>query len=380
MKLIYLTNIPAPYRIKRFNAMLSIFNEEGIDFEVWFMAENEKGRIWEIDYSSIKFKYRIWAGIHPTIGGLYAHFNPGLLYALSKECYDIIVVAGMASPTTWFAKSFIHRDAVKIMSVETNLLGNTTKTGIKKRIKHFLLNHYDAYQVTGTLQIDYVNYFCSDNAHAQYITLPNLIDNSVFRTDGECADLSQYGIDKTNLVCVLPHRILDYKIPMEFIKATHSAERTQFVIIGQGDKRYEERIKAEISSSNLPIIIIPFAQQIEMAALYRAADYFCLPSKTDASPLTPIEAIASGLPIIVSNRIGNKPDVLQEGINGFSFDPYSVESCIDAIKKIEHATSQELKNMGNSSLHRYRETFDNETCLRRYAKAIKRIVEQKRIK
>ena len=51
MKLIYITNIPAPYRIKRFNSMVPIFREEGIEFEVWFLAENEKNRNWKIDYS-----------------------------------------------------------------------------------------------------------------------------------------------------------------------------------------------------------------------------------------------------------------------------------------------------------------------------------------
>lgn len=377
MKLIYITNIPAPYRIKRFNSMVPIFREEGIEFEVWFLAENEKNRNWKIDYSSIQFNYRIWGGIHPIIGGFYAHFNPGLLLALKREKYDIAIIAGMASPTTWLAKPFIRNKAVRVMSVETNLLGNTNKSGLKKVIKRHLLKNYDGYQVTGPLQVDYITYFCPSASTADFITLPNLIDNTIFRSNGKLADLKDYGIETNKLICILPHRLIDIKIPMEFIESVKNTQRTHFVIVGKGNGDYEAKVIDYIKQNDLPISIIPFAQQCELAELYRSADYFCLPSKTDASPLSPIEAIASGLPIIVSDRIGNRPDVLQENINGFSFNPYSVDSCTEAIAKIESLSSEELKKMGVASQKRYHDRFNNEICLRRYAKGIKKIVECK---
>lgn len=380
MKLIYLTNIPAPYRIKRFNSMVPIFREEGIEFEVWFMAESEKNRNWNIDYSTIKFNYKIWPGIHPRLGGFYAHFNPGILMALKQEKYDIIVVAGMSCPTTWFAKPFIRKESAKIMSVETNLLGYTKKTGLKKYVKGVLLKGYDGYQVTGPLQIDYINFFSPSTLNAEYITLPNLIDNEMFNPVGEKANLKGYGIPTDKLICIMPHRIVDFKIPPEFVEAIKQSHNTHFVIIGKGDAEYEENLKEKISKERLPITIIPFAQQSEMAKLYRAADYFCLPSKEDPSPLSPIEATASGLPIIVSNRIGNRPDVLEQGVNGYTLDPYSIESCALAIKNIEALSHDDLKKMGKASLARYNDKFDNETCLSRYARGVKKIIEQKKSK
>lgn len=377
MKLIYLTNIPTPYRIKRFNTMVPIFREEGIEFEVWFMARNEKNRNWNIDYSSIKFNYKIWPGIHPAIGGFFAHFNPGLLLALKREKYDIAVIAGMASPTTWLAKPFLRKEIVRIMSVETNLLGKTVKSGLKKIVKEKLLKGYDGYQVTGPLQIDYVNYFCPSSTGADFVTLPNLIDNEIFNVEGKKADLRSYGIDTDKLICLMPHRIVDFKIPQEFFEAVKESKNTHFIIIGKGSDVYEATIRNLIKQNNLPITIIPFAQQSEMATLYRAADYFCLPSKEDPSPLSPIEAIASGLPIIVSDRIGNRPDVLDENGNGFSFDPYSAKSCADAIAKIEALAPEEMKKMRDASLNRYNERFNNEACLRRYAQGLKSIVKHK---
>ena len=46
------------------------------------------------------------------------------------------------------------------------------------------------------------------------------------------------------------------------------------------------------------------------------------------------EAMASGLPVLVSNRCGCAQDLVQEGVNGFTFDPYNVEQLAQLMLKI----------------------------------------------
>lgn len=45
------------------------------------------------------------------------------------------------------------------MSVESNLFSTVRKKGFGAKIKKLLLNKMDAYQVTGTPQMDYINFF-----------------------------------------------------------------------------------------------------------------------------------------------------------------------------------------------------------------------------
>ncbi len=46
--------------------------------------------------------------------------------------------------------------------------------------------------------------------------------------------------------------------------------------------------------------------------------------------------MASGLPVLVSNRCGCAPDLVQEGVNGFTFDPYNIEQLAQLMLSFHH--------------------------------------------
>jgi glycosyltransferase involved in cell wall biosynthesis len=64
-----------------------------------------------------------------------------------------------------------------------------------------------------------------------------------------------------------------------------------------------------------------FLQYQDLPAWYGLAGAFVLPSTSDQWGLVVNEAMASGLPVLVSSRCGCAPDLVHEGGNGFTFDP-----------------------------------------------------------
>lgn len=48
------------------------------------------------------------------------------------------------------------------------------------------------------------------------------------------------------------------------------------------------------------------------------------------------EAMAAGLPVLVSNRCGCAADLVREGVNGFTFDPYDVEEMTRLMFRVAH--------------------------------------------
>ena len=383
MKLLYLTNIPAPYRQKRFNVMAEVFPKYGIDFEVLYMAKIEPDRNWIVPENSYHYRYKIFNGFHPTIGKFYAHFNPSLLYRLMKRDYDIIVIGGMANPTLWLAPYFVPSFVKKIMSIETNLKGNTKKHGLVKAIKGVLLGKADAYQITGKPQKEYISYFSNSSVSKKFITLPNLIDGNFFieevdryRKGGHATKMKmKLGVRDDMQIWIVPSRLVANKISDTFVEATKILKDVRVIIIGTGPLR--ESLQKRIKLNNLPIILIPFVQQDELVKYLSIADVFCLASFEDPSPLSVIEACASALPILVSNTIGNLDDVLNENEHGYSFNPRDLASIETAFKKMYYNQKDKLIEMGKISRVIYHENFDPHVCLNHYGKGLIEVINKK---
>lgn len=379
-KLLYLTNIPAPYRIKRFNDMASIFSNFNIAVEVMFCAKTEPDRNWIVNENDIHFNYKIWPGIHPSLLGMYAHFNPSLLLRLTKKDYDIIIIGGMSFPTLILAPFFVNRNAIKLMSVESNLKGNTTaKTGFRKWLKGRLLSSVDAFQITGQYQKDYIQYFSPAAKDKPYVILPNLIDGKKFAEKSKYDKIKiqqlreKYGIPKDTIACLIPARFVDIKYPEAFLKALPQIKGIHFVLAGAGPL---EEIIREITK-NLSVTMLPYQQEDNMIEIYGASDVFCLPSTQDASPLSTIEACCCSLPLLISKNVGNMPDVLVEGENGFSFNPYDQNEIIKAFDTFTSLSLEKRNEMRHKSFERYMMTFENEKCLKNYAESICTLLKNK---
>ena len=77
-----------------------------------------------------------------------------------------------------------------------------------------------------------------------------------------------------------------------------------------------------------------FQQYRELPLYYGLASVFILPSTTEQWGLVVNEAMASGLPVLVSNRCGCAPDLVEEGRNGYTFDPFDQTNLADLMLRI----------------------------------------------
>ena len=88
-----------------------------------------------------------------------------------------------------------------------------------------------------------------------------------------------------------------------------------FAFSGSGDKKQWEQL---IQQKNIPkenYCFLNYVPYEKIHELYQSADIFILPSFTESFPLTVLEAMASGLPVIATN-IGGIPEMINHGKNG----------------------------------------------------------------
>jgi glycosyltransferase involved in cell wall biosynthesis len=71
----------------------------------------------------------------------------------------------------------------------------------------------------------------------------------------------------------------------------------------------------------------------ELGAAFASADAFVFPSRTETLGLVLLEAMAAGCPVVAA-RSGGIPDIVQDGVNGYLFDPNDEQGAITATQKL----------------------------------------------
>src|SRR5262249_20696744 len=119
------------------------------------------------------------------------------------------------------------------------------------------------------------------------------------------------------------------------------------VLLGDGPLR--ETLKSKLSTLNLNehVHLPGFKPYDELPVYYALANAFVHASTIEQWGLVVNEAIASGLPVIVSERCGCVPELLQG--NGFTFDPADVYELTARLLEMASLSDQERKHLGDTS-------------------------------
>jgi glycosyltransferase involved in cell wall biosynthesis len=119
------------------------------------------------------------------------------------------------------------------------------------------------------------------------------------------------------------------------------------VICGSGP--LEDRLRREARELGLAqVIFAGFKQLEELPVYYGLARGLIMHSLGDTWGLAVNEAMASGLPVLVSKACGCAPDLVQEEVNGFTFDPYDVEGMAQLLRYVSSGVV-DLSAMGEAS-------------------------------
>lgn len=121
------------------------------------------------------------------------------------------------------------------------------------------------------------------------------------------------------------------------------------VIVGDGPEKnkIDEFIKKEGLDS---VYSFPFQSQERLRTFYYKASYFVLASKyIETWGLVVNEAMAAGLPVILSNKVGCSTTLIEEGKNGYLFSPTDQNELTDILIKLHSFTDHQLQEMGKYS-------------------------------
>jgi glycosyltransferase involved in cell wall biosynthesis len=141
--------------------------------------------------------------------------------------------------------------------------------------------------------------------------------------------------------------------------AQTAAPGERLVLAGKGDPAYVAALKARFASP-----AVSFIGHVEPEVFHRQVDVVIVPSLwNEPFGRTAIEALASRLPVIVSNR-GGLPEIIRHGVSGLVVDPGLQGSLARAMRRFsaEPALARRLRVHAAARLGR----FSEESALQAY--------------
>jgi 1,2-diacylglycerol 3-alpha-glucosyltransferase len=353
-RLVILTEIISPYRIPLFNALA---RHAEVDLHVIFLAETDPElRQWQIHKEEIEFSYQILPSWRRRFGRYNALLNRGVGGALAKAAPDVILCGGYNYAASWQALFWarIHKTPFVLWS-ESNVQDQRRGHVLVEFLKAEFLEQCSGFVVPGRSALEYLRVH-KVNEDAIFAA-PNAVDNDLFATAAAAARQ-----DATHLrrEFALPARyflfvgrLVREKGVFELLSAYAKLDesvRQQIGLVLVGDGAFRPQLELEAASISAGVIrFAGFAQREHLAIYYALAEMMILPTYTDTWGLVVNEAMACGLPVIVSQVAGCAPDLVRENWNGLLVEPRDVSSLTSAMRRL--ADQPDLRaTMGANSM------------------------------
>lgn len=258
---------------------------------------------------------------------------------------DLIIVSGY-TPLVHIAVALYawsRRVPVGLRSDTTLQHSRTARASLRGVLKGFvlrvLLGVYSTVHPVGTLAREYLLHY--GVSKEQVFPFPYAVDNGWF-----CAESSAYHIRRSEVrrelgiaedafvvLGVLKFHEREDPITLVLGFAEFLAKRqdsSHLLLVGDGPLRGE--IESVIREKGIRHVTLPgYAPYSDLPKYYAVADVFVHPGVGESWGVSVNESMACGVPVVLSDRIGSRVDLVREGETGFVFktkDPISLAGCL----------------------------------------------------
>jgi 1,2-diacylglycerol 3-alpha-glucosyltransferase len=377
-RVLILSEIISPYRIPVFNALAE---HESVDLHVVFLSETDAGlRQWRVYKDEIRFSYEVLPSARFRAGRSSVLLNWKLRSCLEKFAPEAIICGGynyVASwEALWWAKN--HQTELILWS-ESNGHDARSGLGLVESLKTYFLSRCDRFVVPGRASCEYLQTLGSGE---RSITIaPNAVDNDWFQTQARSVRDRSPEFRKR---LALPSRFLLFVgrlVPekgvfdlLDAYAKLASDTRSQIGLVFAGDGPSKAELERRAQSVLPGEITFPgFLHREDLAGLYALAEALILPTHSDTWGLVVNEAMACGLPIILTSVAGCSSDLIENGWNGYIVPPRNPEELRAAINLLMQ-DPQLRQKMSARSLERI-EHYSPEACANGLAAAALRASE-----
>jgi len=329
---------PTPYRSPLFDRVAS---QRAIELTVIYAAATVAGRTWAVQprHQTEFLPGRQLPGVH----GLLRHdypVTPGIGPALARAQPDVVVISGWSTFASQAAVAWSRRRRVPyILLVESHDLG--PRAGWRRAVKGAVVPKI----IRGAANVLVVGSAARQSVIARGARpddvriFANTVDVEAWSRHAAELRLrrdelrARAGFGPEDVVVLTVGRLVPEKGMDTLVRAIAATgeQRLRLVVAGGGDAKQLKALADELAVS---LRIAGDLPQEELAEEYVRADTFALLSLHETWGVVVNEAAASGLPLILSDRVGAAQDLVREGENGFVVPAADPGAAAAALKRL----------------------------------------------
>lgn len=339
MRVLYITTVPAPYKVRFFEELgkscdlTVIFELDNVSYrkDGWMKTEFENFKYAYL--KGIKFKNKI--------------ISTEVIKYVKDNKYDLIVIGVYSTISQIIAQLYMKFNNIHyIISSDGGLIKKEKK--INYLIKKYFISSANQWLSTGDTTTQYlVNYGAKlENVYKYPFTsimeddiLSDIIDGKEKKEIRE-----RLNILEDKVIISVGQFIYRKGYDILLKSCEYLDSRIGVYIVGGKPTEEYLKIKKELNLEN--IHFIDFMDKKELSQYYKASDLFILPTREDIWGLVVNEAIAYGLPIITTNKCVAGLELVSEN-NGIVIESDSVNQLSMAIIDI---FNRDIKTLGRNSI------------------------------
>ena len=247
--------------------------------------------------------------------------TPGIAEEISAGRFDAFVVPGWSLRSYWQAVRACRRARVPVMvRGDSQLAGQ--RGGAVGKVKGVVFPHmlkqFDACLYVGQRNREYLEHY-GVSAKRLFFS-PHCVDNDAFRRASDAArGAGGRGPSGSRRRVLFVGRLVDSKRPMDVVQAVvrlvSEGRPVDLVIAGAGE--LQGRMEEVARTAGVDAKFLGFVNQSQLPGVYASSDVIVLPSiATETWGLVVNEAMACGVPAVVSDAVGCGPDLILPGATG----------------------------------------------------------------
>jgi len=228
----------------------------------------------------------------------------------------------------------------------------------RSRLYRAAFARVDAFLVIGSRNRDYYRAFGVPDEKMHWA--PYGVDNERFalpdaeRTEARAGVRARLGIAASTVVFASSAKLIARKRPFDLVEAIARLRARGLdvhgLFIGDGTERSGVEHRAAALGVPNAVSVAGFVNQRELPAWYAAADALVLPSDArETWGLVVNEAMAAGLPVVVSDAAGCSTDLVHEGENGFTYPCGDVAALAQRLHALVSVGSHGRREFGERS-------------------------------